>query len=270
MKEVRRHIVVPRLEADKIIRLLATEHKDWSECMGKDETISYSANFGNGIKMNVKLCGVKYEEDGENRPWTEAVLFDQGYELCCSEAGDKYFGEWALDHEGIRYIAEVIAEPVTHTIWHNDACDMYDDVKDEMPDEDDEEIFEEIYRRIDQYMDDEVANLDKEAPGKLFLIGTLERWNGAYSTYRQLGTSNIGESLPKVISSFEGDNTIHIYEQDGHVYVSQTGHDNPVNPSVFELRAFAVDFDSLEDDKTDTLMSNSQPVGSIVAEVYGW
>lgn len=274
MKEIKRHIIVPRAEADKIKELLATEPACESECFNEDETISYTANFGNSIEMDIKVCGVQYEEEGTNTPWTEAVLFDHGSEVCCSEPGDRLFGQWELDYEGKTYIVEITAEPETHIIWHNDAVEEYEalekELTEEMSNNEEEVLWQMAYDRISQWLDDEKANLDKKAAGQLFLIGTLQRWNGAYSVYKLLNTSNIGESLSEIIESFSGDNTIRIYAQGEHVYVSQTGHDNPVNPSVFELRTFAVDFDNLDDDNTQTLMANSHPIGSIVNEVYGW
>lgn len=38
----------------------------------------HTAIFGNGIEMDIKLCGVQYEDGGFNKPWTEAVLFKNG------------------------------------------------------------------------------------------------------------------------------------------------------------------------------------------------
>lgn len=270
MKEIRRQIIVTKKEADEINALLKTEPKDESDCFGKNTIKSYTAEFDDGIEMDVKICGVQYEENGNNTPWTEAVLFMNGHELCCTEVGEDFLGEWELEYDGTKYITEVITEPEIHNIWHNDAYEIYEALKKEEPDEREDDLWDDARDQIDQWFEDEQANLNVEASGQLILIGTLEVWNGPRPAYKKLTSSNIGGVLPEICGSFQGDNIIRIYEQGGSVYVTQTGHDNPTNPSVFELRALTTDFDDLEDDKPETLKSNSQPVGDIVSKVYGW
>lgn len=270
MKEIRRHITITKKTADMIIKLLTIEPKTEKECFGEDETISYTANFGYGIQMDIKVCGVQYEEGGTNTAWSEAVLFNHGSEVACSEPSDGFMGEWELEYDGKKYITEVKAEYEMHTIWHNDACDEYDALEKEMEGAEESEIWQAAYDNINTALDDEMTTLDIEAQGDLFLVGIMEHWDRGYSAYYLLNTSNIGQSLPRIAESFDSNDHIHIYEQGGHVFVSQLGHDNPVNPSIFELRAFAVDFDDLDDDYTPTLMSNSQPVGAAVAKKYGW
>ena len=244
MKEIRRQITVTKEDADEISKLLKTESKDESDCFGENEVKSYTANSGDGIEMDVKICGVQYEEGGCNKPWTEAVLFKDGCELCCTEAGEEFLGEWELEYNGTKYITEVIAEPKIHNIWNNDICEMYEALKKEEPDEREDDLWDDARDQIDQWFEDEQANLNVEAPGQLILIGTLEVWNGPRSAYKKLTSSNIGGVLPEICGSFHGDNIIRIYEQGGSVYVTQTGHDNPLNPSVFELRALTADFDA--------------------------
>ncbi len=109
MSEVRKELIVSKADAEEIERLLNTEPADHSECMGEDEAITHTVDFGNGIEMDIKLCGVSYSEDEEsNKPWTEAVLFEGGCEVACSDADDVYFQEWELeDSDGTTYIADV-------------------------------------------------------------------------------------------------------------------------------------------------------------------
>lgn len=270
MKEIRRHISVSKSTADMINELLTVEPKCESECYGEDETLSYTAKFGYGIEMDVKVCGVQYEEGGSNTAWTEAVLFDHGSEVAHTDVCDTFTGEWELEYDGKKYITEVLVEKEQHLIWHNDTCEEYDALEKEMEGAEESEIWKAAQHNIDIALDDETEMLDIEAGGDLFLVGIMERWDRGYSAYYLLNTSNIGESLPKIVQSFDPNDHLRIYEQGGHVYVSQLSHDNPVNPSVFELRAFAVDFDDLDDDYTPTLLSNSHPVGAPVAKKYGW
>ena len=72
---------------------------------GEDETISKTIVFKDGMEMDVKCCGVKDENEGS---WTEAVLFRNGSEVCCSEPDTEFFGEWRLEYNGNEYIAEVL------------------------------------------------------------------------------------------------------------------------------------------------------------------
>lgn len=83
------------------------------ECLGEDIAIVNTVSFENGFEMDIKCCGVQYDEASEsNTAWTEAVLFQNGRELCCSEPSDEYVGEWSLEYEGDEYIVVVEAEDV--------------------------------------------------------------------------------------------------------------------------------------------------------------
>lgn len=70
-----------------------------------DTVISKTAVFPDGVEMDIKACsGVDFEG------WTEAVLFNNGCECCCSEVEDAYEGVWGLERKGTQYIAVVIPE----------------------------------------------------------------------------------------------------------------------------------------------------------------
>ena len=116
-------IVISKDIAEEIQRYLrvAAEHfagdeafweKFWNEDTGPispltdETTVSATAVFANGMEMDVKLCG----SDG-SAPWTEAVLFKCGSEVCCSEPSEEYFGEWKLEYDGITYAARVVSIP---------------------------------------------------------------------------------------------------------------------------------------------------------------
>lgn len=110
MKEIKKELLLSKDEAEKINRILITKPESYEDCMGEDEIISHTVQFNDGIEMDIKICGVDYEEDGVNLPWTEAVLFKDGHELCCSEPGEEFLCEWALEYEDIRYVVEVKSE----------------------------------------------------------------------------------------------------------------------------------------------------------------
>ena len=71
----------------------------------RDETITHTAKFPNGIEADIKL--VICEEES---PYTEGVLFQNGFELTCTEPSDTYDGEWNFEHNGTEYIVNVTVE----------------------------------------------------------------------------------------------------------------------------------------------------------------
>ena len=105
----------------------------------------------------------------------------------------------------------------------------------------------------------------------IFLIGVLQRWDGCGSAYADLETSNVGEAMEKAVSLFSGDDAIEIFVEDERMKISQLGHDNPVNPSVFEFRVVRP-----ENDRREVGLSYKENlkitrrIGDIVANVYGW
>ena len=98
---------------ESFIRHRLTFHpQSEDECF--TDTLSFTADFGNGIEMDDKLCGVDYESGGDNRPWTEAVLFKNGSEIGHTDPDDKFFTIWEIEDDDIRYRVIVIV-PETGT-----------------------------------------------------------------------------------------------------------------------------------------------------------
>lgn len=58
--------------------------------------------------MDIKCCGISYEEGGDNTAWTEAVLFKDGCEIAVSDPSDNYFETWTLYDGDTEYVVEVI------------------------------------------------------------------------------------------------------------------------------------------------------------------
>lgn len=66
-----------------------------------EDIFSVTAGFDDGYEMDIKLCPVTFEEGTYNVPFTEAVLFQHGCEVACTEPEYDFFGEWILeDTEG--------------------------------------------------------------------------------------------------------------------------------------------------------------------------
>ena len=105
-------LAIPAKEAKIIQRYTDIEPTSEDECLGEDEIIAYNVQFKNGYEMDIKCCGVQYEEGSVNTAWCEAVLFNrQEAEVCCSEPSDGFFGKWELeDSDGNKYIADVKIE----------------------------------------------------------------------------------------------------------------------------------------------------------------
>ena len=163
-----------------------------------------------------------------------------------------------------------------HIIWHNDACLMFDDVKQDLKEDPEqkslteEEIWNEVYDLINIELDDMTQILDITTEHKIILVGIMERWDGAKAAYKETDFNNIGQALRAATSYFNGDNTFEIYVEEDSLKISQTGHDNPVNPSVFEFRELTTDPEELEDNTVKTLLAHSKPLGDRVTEIYGW
>ena len=82
--------------------------------LNEDDTIIETVTFENGYQMDIKCCGVQYEEgfedDNHNAAWTEACLFsDNGAWIGGTEPDTEYLGEWYIDDDtkGDKYIVIV-------------------------------------------------------------------------------------------------------------------------------------------------------------------
>lgn len=101
-------IKVPKARMDIINKYLSVQPSDPSECLSEDETITETANFGNGMEMDVKCCGVQFVEGTDNRAWAEAVLFCHGSEVNHTPIDCEFDGDWELEYNGDTYITYVV------------------------------------------------------------------------------------------------------------------------------------------------------------------
>lgn len=103
------NITITKEKADFIYKALTFEPQDEDEqVMGEDDVICYTANFPNKHFMDIKCVGVQFNEGCCNTAWTEAVLFNNGAEVACSEVSEDYLGEWQLEYNGDTYIVNVV------------------------------------------------------------------------------------------------------------------------------------------------------------------
>ena len=167
-------------------------------------------------------------------------------------------------------------------VWDNDVCSMFDYIKKnptEFVDENeiaDDEAWSIAYDEIERRLDDEEANLDIDKDSNIFVIGALQRWDGGRAVYHDCNTNNIGQAIKNAVSFFSGDNRFEVFVEGNKLLLSQTGHDNPVNPSILEFRVLKKAFRDIEDftyDHVDTvsnLMRNSLSLAGDVRNVYGF
>ncbi len=101
-------LYITKEQSDEYKKLLTVEPKSHDECMGEEETISNTVKFDDGTEMDIKICGVQYNEDKvSNLPWTEAVLFRDGCELGYTEPSEEYEGMWFIKSDGNTYTVNV-------------------------------------------------------------------------------------------------------------------------------------------------------------------
>ena len=101
-------IEISKSVADELEKILTVEPTCEEECFGEDETYRESFVFPNGYFMDIKCCGVQYEEDSVNTAWTESVLFDKrGCEVACSEVEENFVGKWEMEYNGDTYVVDV-------------------------------------------------------------------------------------------------------------------------------------------------------------------
>lgn len=105
-------IKVSKKDFEAINHYLTVQPKTEEDAQSEDDTIVYSASFPDGKTIDVKCCGVQFEDGGENTSWTEAVLFDKdGHEIACTDVCEEFLGKWELeDGKGNTYIADVVVE----------------------------------------------------------------------------------------------------------------------------------------------------------------
>lgn len=89
----------------KLIEFWLSDNQNGEMTLPEEETFTRTAVFPCGYAMDVKCCG---SDDGP--AWTEAVLFLNGSEVCCTDPEDTYLGRWELEHDGNTYVVNVVCE----------------------------------------------------------------------------------------------------------------------------------------------------------------
>lgn len=101
-------LFISKAENRQIRRYLNKNATREEDNFNESDSFSITAKFQDGIEMDIKMCGVQFEENGtSNSPWTEAVLFKDSGEVACTDVEDEFTRDWELEHEGNTYITHV-------------------------------------------------------------------------------------------------------------------------------------------------------------------
>lgn len=103
-KIVKEEIKLSKSEMGQINNLLSLTGDEIYQKYGykRDETITHTAKFPDGIEADIKLVICEDE-----RPYTEGVLFQNGREVACTDCKDTYAGEWEFEYNDMKYIVMV-------------------------------------------------------------------------------------------------------------------------------------------------------------------
>ena len=111
--EYKATITIPPKKAKYIKRVTQIEPKDFNDFSqnypNEDETYTETVMFPNGAEIDVKLCGVQWDDYSSNKAWTEAILYENNSETV-SEPEDDFFGEWWFYADNDTYLVNVIEE----------------------------------------------------------------------------------------------------------------------------------------------------------------
>lgn len=109
-KRFEKTVAISENLAERVRHILEDEPASYEDCFGsKEPAITVTAIFDDGHMVDVKCCGVDYEEGGCNTGWTEAVMFDSaGCELGFTDVEDYFVGDWAIEDGDAEYIVHVV------------------------------------------------------------------------------------------------------------------------------------------------------------------
>lgn len=111
MQETRRELRIPADVAERYDKLMDPPGGELD--YDKNDIPRYAClerwtvRFDGSYEADVKVCS---GDSSQKDPlWSEAVLFLDGRQVCCTDAGDQIAGEYELEHDGNRFVVDVIA-----------------------------------------------------------------------------------------------------------------------------------------------------------------
>ncbi len=159
-------------------------------------------------------------------------------------------------------------------LWNNDACKAYNLLKKEFPNEDDDSLWDKAYGMIQYFKNKTILEvLDIYFPSNLIAVNKIKTTHGFKYFYKDLETNILARAITKVLQFNRDDNSYSLYVEDGELLISQLGHDNPVNPIIYEIRMLEKykSLDDLIDDLSDDFIDiyeNSNSIGYRITEFF--
>ena len=103
-------IVLKPEQADLIMHYLNDEPTQKSEALFSDDSMCFTAHFGNGYEMEVRCMGIgDWLDDETNTAYGEAVLFNEfDEEVGVIYDESDFLSDWVITHDGNEYITHVI------------------------------------------------------------------------------------------------------------------------------------------------------------------
>ena len=124
----------------------------------------------------------------------------------------------------------------------------------------------------DTYLDDERANLDINVGSTIYAIADVGRWNGRAAGYKEIKSGNLSDCL---YANVNGMSYCTWYvTRDGEFCLDESHHDG-TNYVVYRVERDDLtdeEYENLhyEDVTTEQLWDYTRPLGSDIAQVYGW
>ena len=110
-------IYIPIKDAEEIDYMLTHEPKSKAESVPEGEVLGYAINLDSSYCMVVRICGVQYLPAEDNRPWCEAILYENGMEVACTDATGEFFGEWKIAYKGEEFVVRIEREQLKNTTY---------------------------------------------------------------------------------------------------------------------------------------------------------
>jgi len=97
-------ITIPKAVLDELNSIIKGE----LEIVDEDTIATYTANFGDGIEADIKVCGVSTTEEWNKEesctPYVDAVLFDNGNQCGLLEPEfEQLDGEYIFEYDNEKY-----------------------------------------------------------------------------------------------------------------------------------------------------------------------
>lgn len=112
---LRAEIALEQKKLDFVNHLLSMTGDEIYDKYGfkRDETIISTAVFPDGMQADIKIVIC----DGENKPYTEAVLFDKnGFQKAYTDPEDEYTGDWELEYDDVNYVVSLCCSTHSYAV----------------------------------------------------------------------------------------------------------------------------------------------------------